>query len=57
MNIIISEKLYLLIETIKEELIKTYDYFIVKLIQLYYDDQYEKYQKYKEENITNKVAI
>jgi hypothetical protein len=42
---------------IKEELIKTYDDFVVKIIQLFYNDNYEVYQSIKEEIITDKVCI
>lgn len=42
---------------LKEELIKEYDTFQVKIIQLYYDDDYEKYQNVKEEIITDIVTI
>ena len=47
----------LLVKTIKEDIIKEYDTFIVKNIQLYYNDDYEIYQPIKEENITNIVAL
>ena len=53
----LSDKIDLLINKIKEELIKDYDTFIVKLIQIYFDDNYEIYQEIKEENLTNKVCI
>ena len=46
-----------LVNTIKEELVKDYEQFIVKIIQLYYDDNYEKYQEVKEEDITKQVCI
>jgi cell division protein FtsB len=39
------------------ELIADYDTFIIKIKQLYYDDNYEKYQIIKEENITKIVAV
>lgn len=51
------ERLELLIKTIKKELNKDYDHFIVKLIQLYYDDNYDKYKVIKKENITHIVTI
>ena len=41
----------------KEELIKNYDIFQVKIIQLYYDDDYETYLEVKEEVITDIVTI
>jgi len=47
----------LLIKTIKEELVKEYDIFIVKIIQIYYNDDYNKYQNIKEEVITDLVCI
>lgn len=52
-----NERLMLLVKTIKDELDKNYDDFQIKLIQLFYDDNYEKYKNYKEENITNLVCI
>ena len=52
----IADKLKLLIKTIKEELVKDYDKFCVKIIQLYYDDDYKTYQDIKTDNITDKVA-
>jgi hypothetical protein len=56
-NINQSERLEILLKTIKEELIKEYDIFCVKLIQLFYDDDYDIYNKIKEEDITIKVTI
>jgi hypothetical protein len=50
-------RLKLLVKIIKEELIKNYDNFIVKLIQLYYDDNYKIYKPNKIEDITKYVAI
>jgi len=47
----------LLVTKIKEEINKNYDKFIVKIIQLYYNDNYSKYQEVKEEDITDKVCI
>ena len=44
-------------KTIKKELVKDYDKFIVKLIQLYYDDDNDKYKKKKTEEITDLVCI
>ena len=49
--------LELLVNTINRELKKEYNKFIVKIIQLYYDDDYEKYAEIKEEDITNLVCI
>ena len=57
LNIKQLERIELLVKTIKEELIKEYDEFIVKTIQLYYNDDYEEYQKSKEENITDLVCV
>ncbi len=51
------ERLELLIKTIKEELIANYDKFNVKLIQLYYNDNYLKYEPIKIEDITGIVCI
>jgi hypothetical protein len=50
-------RLNILTKTIKEELVKDYDEFIVKIIQLYYDDNIKKYQECKEEIITHLVAV
>ena len=52
-----KDRIDLLVKTIKEEIIKEYDTFIVKNIQLYYNDDYETYQPIKEENITDIVAL
>jgi hypothetical protein len=51
------EKLSVLIKTIKEELSKDHDKFCVKIIQLYYDDNYAKYKNIKKEDITDLVAV
>jgi hypothetical protein len=56
-NISQADRIDLLVKTIKEELIKSYDSFVVKIIQIYYNDDYEKYQAIKEEIITDKVCI
>ena len=53
----LGDKINLLVNKIKEELVKDYDKFIVKIIQLYYDDDYAKYQEIKEEDITKTVCI
>lgn len=50
-----KEKLNLLIKTIKKELEKKYDKICVKIIQLFYDDDYEEYKKKKTEDITKIV--
>ena len=51
------DRIELLTQTIKNEINKNYDTFIVKTIQLYYNDNYEIYQPMKDENITDKVCI
>jgi hypothetical protein len=51
------ERIELLVKTIKEELIKDYETFIVKTIQLFYNDDYEEYKKTKEDEITDLVCI
>jgi very-short-patch-repair endonuclease len=56
-NINKSDRINLLVKTIKDELVKEYNTFIVKIIQIYYNDNYEVYQPIKEEDITNIVAI
>jgi hypothetical protein len=53
----VSDKLGLLIKIIKKELVRNYDTFIVKIIQLFYDDDYEKYKFKKVEDITDLVAV
>lgn len=52
-----QERLNMLVKIIKQELDKKYDNFFVKIIQLYYSDNYEKYQVKKEEDITELVCI
>ena len=52
-----SDRIDLLVDTIKNELVKTYELFVVKIIQIYYNDNYDVYQPIKEEIITDKVAI
>jgi hypothetical protein len=56
-NIPTSERIDLLVKTIKDELVKDYNKFMVKVIQLYYNDDYEEYQQVKEEIITDQVCI
>jgi hypothetical protein len=56
-NVKQSERIDCLVKIIKEELIKEYDKFIVKIIQLYYNDNYIDYQYIKEEDITNLVCL
>jgi hypothetical protein len=55
--LLLSNKINLLVNTIKEELTKEYDSFLVKIIQIYYDDDYETYMDIKEEIITDIVCI
>jgi hypothetical protein len=55
--LLLSDKINLLVNTIKEELTKEYDSFLVKIIQIYYDDDYETYMDIKEEIITDIVCI
>jgi len=57
LNLELSDKIDLLVDTIKNELVKKYDTFVVKQIQLYYNDDYDVYQPTKEENITDKVCV
>jgi hypothetical protein len=52
-----EDRIGLLVKSIKEELVKEYEKFIVKIIQIYFDDNYEKYKFVKEEEITNIVCI
>jgi len=53
----IHDRLKLLVDTIKSELTKNYDIFIVKIIQIYYDDNYDIFAQIKEENITSLVSF
>ncbi len=52
-----SDRIDLLVKTIKKELVKDYNIFIIKLIQLWYDDNNDKYKKIKKENITKLVSV
>ena len=52
-----SDRIDLLVKTIKEELVKEYDKFIVKTVQLYYNDNYKIYKNIKEEDITDLVCV
>jgi hypothetical protein len=52
-----DDRIELLVKIIKEELVKEYDSFIVKIIQIYYNDNYDIYKTIKEEDITNIVCI
>jgi hypothetical protein len=58
-NVIIKQcdRVDLLVETVKNELIKSYDTFIVKTIQIFYNDNYDVYQPIKEEDITDLVCV
>lgn len=56
-DISILDRLNLLIDIINKELLRTFDNFEVRLLQLYYNDNYEIYQNVKYEEITNIVAI
>jgi len=55
-NIPRSERLEKLVDVVKSELNPVYNW-RVKLIQLFYNDDYETYQPYKEEDITNIIAV
>ena len=50
-------RLNLLVNTIKKELMKDYNTFVVKIIQLYYNDDYDEYKEIKKENITKVVCV
>jgi len=52
-----EERLELLKQTIKEELMNIPDKFQIKLIQLYYDDNYKEYIPKKIEDITKFVCV
>ena len=54
---LLKNKLDYLVKNIKKELNKEYDNFCVKLIQLFYNDNYEKYKPKKKEYITNILCI
>jgi len=56
-NIKQIDRLNLLIDTIKNELDNNYDKFLVKIIQICYNDNYLIYQRIKEEDITSLVCI
>jgi Holliday junction resolvase len=55
----LADKLDLLVATIKTELMASYDTFMVKLVQLYFDDISDAtgFQALKEEDITDRVAL
>lgn len=42
---------------VSEEISRDYDAFIVKIIQMYYDDPNEEYKMIREENITFRVCV
>ena len=52
-----NKRIDFLVKIIKNELIKVYDTFVVKILQLYYNDNYDEYKKLKTEDITNLVTI
>lgn len=52
-----QERMGLLVETIKTELTREYESFVVKVVQIYYSDGYDEYQPIKEEIITDKVCV
>jgi hypothetical protein len=52
-----KDRIDLLIKIVKEELTKDYENFVVKIIQLFYDDDYIKYEPIKKEDITDIVCI
>lgn len=56
-EISLNELLETLIDIIKTELSHDYDRFIVKMIQLYYDDHDDTFSEMKIENITDLVCI
>lgn len=56
-NIDRNVRLELLVKTIKDELVNDYDKFVVKTIQLFYDDNNKKYKQLKSEEITDLVCI
>ena len=57
LNITQLERITLLVDTINKELMTNYDTFVIKLIQIYYDDSCDKYQPYKTEDITRIIAV
>jgi hypothetical protein len=55
-----TERIPLLEETIKYELDKEYPSdaeFVVKIVQLYYDDAYDVYKPSKEEDVTRLITV
>jgi hypothetical protein len=57
LNIKQGDRIDLLVQIIKDELVKVYESFMVKVIQIFYNDNYKIYQRVKEEIITDKVCI
>jgi hypothetical protein len=52
-----NERLDRLVDIIQKELYTDYDYFVVKLIQLYYDHDEENFEYMKSEDITDLVSV
>ena len=52
-----TTRLNYLLEIVKNELNHVPSEFTVKLVQLFYNDNHEQYDKYKCEDITKRVAI
>jgi hypothetical protein len=52
-----TERIDLLVQTIRDELVKAYDTFFVKIVQLFYSDHYKVYEPIKEEDITDLVCV
>ncbi len=57
LEISLSDKIDLFVDVLKGEISKQYFDFKVLLFQLYYDDDYEVYQRVKEEDITSIVCV
>lgn len=57
LNIPIQERLEILVNVIKQELVKDLDHFQIQLIQMYYDDDLYDYKPIKEEELTSLLAI
>jgi very-short-patch-repair endonuclease len=52
-----KERVTLLVDTVKRELVRQHDAFSVRIIQLYYNDALPTYLPTKEEDITSLVAV
>jgi hypothetical protein len=52
-----QERVTLLVNTVKQELVRQHDAFSVRIIQLYYNDTLPTYLPTKEEDITSLVAV